>query len=134
MKLRHLGVSLVLFLATSSPALAGAGAVSLSEKASLQAAMQRHIENTLVKGRYLHLDGESGEIHALRPLAAHPEILQMGEYFVLCADFQAEDGSEVNIDFFLARKGQSFVVFDEQVENRELVLRLIKSGKAKRAH
>ena len=110
----------------------GSFASTASEKASLQAAMQRHIDSALVDGRYLHLDTDTGEVRALRPLAAHPIILRMGEYFVLCADFRAEDGREVNVDFFLARKGRSYVVFDEQVENRALVKRLMKSGKASR--
>ena len=130
MNFRHLGILLVLCLAASTPAPAGHSAVSPSEKASLQAVMQQHIQHAMVDGRYLHLDGETGDVRALRPIGAHPEILRMGEYFVLCSDFQAEDGSEVNIDFFLARKGRSFVVFSEQVENRELVRRLLDSGEA----
>ena len=108
---------------------ASEGSISLAEKASLQAAMQRHIDSVLVTGRYLHMDEDSGEVRALRPLAAHPVILRMGEYYVMCADFRGENGAEVNVDYYLARKGSSFVVFDEQVENRALVHKLMKSGK-----
>lgn len=94
--------------------------------------MQRHIDTSLVNGRYLHVDSRSGTVRALRPMAAHPLIMRMGEYFVLCADLRADDGSEVNIDFFVARSDRSFVVFDAQVENRALVKRLMKSGKLAR--
>ncbi len=118
-----LGVS-----AFASPSL------SLSEKATLQAAMQTHIDRSLVDGVFLRLNEGTGEVESLRPAAAHPAILRMGKYFVLCSDFRSEAGETVNIDFFLAPKGNGgYVVFSQQVENRALVERLMKSGLAERA-
>lgn len=131
MTIRHLALT-GLLLVLCSTALAHEHPISLSEKASLQAAIQKHIDRTMVDGRYLHLDVKSGEVQGLRPLAAHPVIFRMGEYFVLCADFRGPDGDEVNIDDYLARKGRSFVVFDEQVENRALIKQLMKKGKLTR--
>jgi len=106
--------------------------VSVSEKASLQAAMQRHIDRSLVNGAYLHLNPKSGDVRRLHPVTAHPAILQMGNYFVLCFDFRDDGGKPVNVDFYMARKGQSYVVFHAAVENRALLGRLMKTGKVAR--
>jgi hypothetical protein len=119
---------LAVIVLTCCSGLATASSISLSEQASLQAAMQRHIDNALVQGRYLYLDAAKGEVRPLRPMAAHPIIMRMGEYFVLCSDFRDDQGADVNIDFYIARKGRSFVVFDEQVENRALIKKLMKRG------
>ncbi len=132
MKFNQLGIILGLCVALGLSVPSEAAAVSAGEQASLQAAMQRHIDSALVEGRYLRLDADTGEVLALRPMAAHPVILRMGEYFVLCADFRAENGAKINIDFYLARKGRSFVVFDEQVDNRALIRQLMNSGKLAR--
>ena len=118
-------------------ALLGASAfasssISLSEKATLQAAMQTHIDRSLVDGAFLRLNETTGEVEPLRPAAAHPVILKMGKYFVLCSDFRSESGATVNVDFFLAPKGNGYMVFDQQVENRALVERLMQSGLAER--
>lgn len=94
--------------------------------------MQRHIDSGMVNGNYLQLNETTGQVRELRPLAAHPIILRMGEYFVLCSDFRNRDGQNVNIDFYLAEKGRGYFVFDEMVEQRELVKRLMKAGKLER--
>ena len=130
MRARFAAVLVAGFLLSAS-ALAGPS-LSLSTKASLQAAMQRHIDRALVGGVLLHLDDETGQVRPLRPMAAHPEILQMGEFFVLCADFRAANGDKVNVDFFLVPEGKRFVVFSQQVENHALLARLMRSGRAKR--
>ena len=119
-------VALFAASAFASPSL------SLSEKATLQAAMQTHIDRSLVDGAFLRLNESTGEVETLRPAAAHPVILKMGKYFVLCSDFRSESGATVNVDFFLAPKGNGYMVFDQQVENRALVERLMQSGLAER--
>ena len=94
--------------------------------------MQRHIDRSLVNGAYLHLNSDTGDVRRLHPVTAHPTILQMGNYFVLCFDFRDDGGKSVNVDFYMARKGQSYVVFHAAVENRALLGRIMKAGKAKR--
>ena len=106
--------------------------LSLSEKATLQAAMRLHIDRSLVDGVFLSLNEGTGEVESLRPAAAHPVILKMGKYFVLCSDFRSESGETVNVDFYLAPKGNGYVVFDQKVEDRALIERLMKSGLAER--
>lgn len=99
---------------------------------AMQAAMQRHIDRTLVNGAYLHLDMNTGEVHLLYPAQAHTTVLSMGDYFVLCSDFRdAADGS-VNVDFYLAREDDRFVVFHSVVDDRDVLRQWLREGKARR--
>lgn len=113
-------------------ALPAQGDVSLADRALLQATMQRHIEASLVDGKFLHVNPSSGEIVGFDVDDAHPMILTHGEHFILCASFKDAKGAHVNVDFFVARRDNGFVVFNQQVDNREVVARLMKSGAAKR--
>ena len=121
--------SLVLLLA-SLPVRALS--LSLGEKATLQAAMQQHIDENLINGAYLHLNFETGDVQELYPTASHPMILRMGPYFVLCSDFIKGDGDHYNVDFYLAPRGDGYKVFLAEVENRAPLKRLMKLGKADR--
>ena len=119
-------------------ALTGTGAsggqkLDVAVKAKLQAAMQQHIERNLIDGAYLQLDTTSGQVRVLHPYKAHPVILTMGEHFILCSDFRDDKGKTVNVDFYMARRGQSYVVFHNTVDNHELLARLMKAGQVKRA-
>jgi hypothetical protein len=110
-----------------------ASALSLQDKATLQAAMQRHVDRQSVEGAYLHLDAKSGDVVKLHPVTAHPMIMRMGENFVLCFDFRDSAGKDVPIDFYMARKKDSFVVFHASVSDRSVLQRLMQSGKVVRA-
>jgi len=110
-----------------------AWALSLGEKAGLQAAMQRHIDRQMVDGVFPYLDPASGQVRALHPVTAHPMILKMDRHYVLCFDFRDDRGNDVEVDFYLARKDASFVVFHTAIGNRELLQRLMRDGKVGRA-
>ena len=110
-----------------------AWSISLSEKASLQAAMQRHIDRQLVDGAFLHLDLKAGVVRRLHPVNAHPVILRMGKYYVLCFNFRDDKGKPVEIDFYVARKAQSYVVFNTAVSSRHLLKRLMAAGRVVRS-
>ncbi len=77
---------------------------------------------------YLYLESQSGEVRALHPVTAHPAILSMGPYYVLCFDFRDDRGKDVNVDFYLARKDTSYVVFHAAVDTRTVLNRLIQDG------
>ncbi len=111
----------------------GAQALSLGEKAELQAAMQRHVDRQSIEGTYPALDAESGTMLRLHPVTAHPMILQMGDNFVLCFDFRDDKGADVPVDFYITRKEDSFVVFHMAARNRELLHSLMKAGKVTRS-
>ena len=106
--------------------------LSLTEKVLLQSAMQQHVERSTVDGAFLHLNADSGEVRALQQEESHPMIIRMGKYFVLCASFRDEKGEHVNVDFYLAPQDKAYVVFQSLVEDREILLRLMKKGVASR--
>ena len=101
-------------------------------KASLQVAMQQHIDRSLVNGAYLYLDPATGSVNKLYPVSPHPMIMRMGEFFVLCADFRNDQGTTVNIDFYLAQAGRRYVVFHTAVAQRDMLERWMKAGKIER--
>lgn len=125
---------LALFLGLSPGLFASSGyALTLGEKASLQAALQRHVDRQMVGGVYLYLDASTGETKSLHPVTAHPMIMQMGDKFVLCFDFRDGKGKTVEVDYYLAAKNNSYVVYHTAINNRQLLMRLVKAGKVKRA-
>lgn len=129
--MRMILVIAVLFgLGTTS--VAAETSPSLNEKAALQAAMQRHIDRTLVDGVILHLDRTSGEVRRLHPVTAHPMILVYGDHFVLCFDFRDDAGNNVPIDYYMARQGSSYAVFHTAVADRALLQDLMAAGKVTR--
>ena len=107
-------------------------AMNIGEKTLLQVGMQKHIDDLLVDGAYLHLKKDTGEVRELYPLKAHPMILKMGKFFVLCSHFKDKDGKEANVDFYMARRGTSFVVFQALVDERKPLQKLMKAGKITR--
>lgn len=128
---RNLFIGLALAVSVGTGASAGQS-ISLAEKAALQAAMQQHIDRILVDGAFLQLDTASGHVRALHPYKPHPVILRMGEYFVLCSDFRDDKGKTVNVDFYMARRGRSYAVFQSVMDGDVLLKRLMKAGTVKR--
>ena len=116
--LRVLLTSVVLTLGAAATD-ATANNIGIAEKAALQATMQRHINRQLVDGAYLHLIKATGKIRKLYPVSAHPVILQVGKYFVLCSDFRDKDGKNANIDFYVARRDSGYLVFQAVVDDRQ---------------
>ena len=100
-------------------------------KVRLQSDLQKHIYRSLVDGAFHTLDSQTGEVKALYPLVSHPMILTMGKYYVMCADFRDEDGNNVDIDFYMIKKPKGFQVFSAEVNNHELLEKMMQSGKAK---
>jgi hypothetical protein len=118
-------------LAFCSSALA-AEKVGAADKAALQAAMRQHVDRQLVQGGFLDLNLGTGAVRSLHPVTAHPVLLRMGQYFVLCTDFRDVDGKPVNIDFYMVRRGKSYVVFRTEVNNHAPLDRLMSEGKVAR--
>jgi hypothetical protein len=110
----------------------GAQALELSEKVALQAAMQRHVDRTMIDGTYLDLDLQQGTFSKLYPVTAHTIIMQMGAHYVLCYDFRDEAGKKVEMDLYLARKGKSYVVFHTTLRQRAQLMALMQQGKVER--
>ena len=122
MRLTILSLMLLGFASTSM------AATETVDKARLQAAMQQHIERHLVDGAILHLDPETGEVEPLYPTQAHPMILAMGDYFILCADLRDKDGNAMPLDLYMAPRGRSYAVFHSEIDNRTLLQKLMRDG------
>lgn len=124
----------VLALPFSAPSQAASDdkIVGIAGKALLQASMQTFIDGRLVYGAFLTVGRDDGKIRKLFPSSAHPMIFRQGKFFVLCSDFRDEKGKSVNVDFYLAQRGKSYVVFDTVVDDRVALKRLMKAGLVKR--
>jgi len=120
---------LIVSLANMSGVAYGA---KIAEKAAMQAAMQQYIDGRLVEGAYLHMNMETGKVSRFYPSKAHPMILSMGKFFVLCTDFRDAGDGAVNADFYLARENGRFVVFNVAIDDRVMLKRQIGEGKAQR--
>ena len=100
-------------------------------KVRLQSDLQKHIYRSLVNGAFHTLDSKTGEVIALYPRVSHPMILQMGEYYVMCADFRDDAGNDVDIDFYMIKKPRGYQVFRAEVNNHALLEGLMRDGIAK---
>jgi hypothetical protein len=123
---------LAALISLSGPCLQAAAAdeLTLSERAALQATMFRYIDREAIKGSFLHVDISQGTVESISPVKGHPMIVRMGDYFVLCTNFRREDGKDVNVDFYLAKRDAGFEVFHTEIDNRKALERLIDRGKA----
>lgn len=100
------------------------------ELATLQAAMQSHIDQNLVDGALLHLDEKTGKVRPLYPAKAHPMIMAVGSYYFLCADFRDENGKKVMVNFFAAKDHDRYVIFHTDFNENEALEHLVeKNGK-----
>lgn len=112
------------------PATANA-TVTISEKIQLQATVKQAVDRNLVDGKFYYFDAQTSKIEALYPAKPHPKILSIGDHFIVCADFRKRDGKTVNVDFFLTRQENGFVLFDTVVGDREPIDRLMLSGQVR---
>tara|TARA_E500000318_G_C3541890_1_gene204972 strand:+ start:299 stop:703 length:405 start_codon:yes stop_codon:yes gene_type:complete len=111
---------------------APAVALTLSEKAAIQAFMQRHVDGKLIDGALLYLNQKTDEVQRLHPVTAHPMILTMDEHYVLCFDFRDDGGKTVPVDYYIARRDSEYVVFHTSIAERTLLKRLMSEGKVSR--
>ena len=120
------------FIVLASSALA-ANVLDTASKTALQAGMQQFIERSTVNGVYLHLDLASGNLRSLHPVNAHPMILRMGENFVLCGSFRDAKGNTIPVDYYMTKRGNRYIVFQAEVENRDALHKLMDAGKVVQA-
>lgn len=108
-----------------------AQSVSTNERILLQATMQKSINQQLVDGKYFYFDAINSKVQIVYPAKTHPMIVSYGNHFVLCTNFRTKEGKEVNVDFYITRRNDSFVVFDTLVDDRAPLHKLMKAGVAK---
>ena len=113
----------------SGSSMAFAGQISMEDKVQLQTSMQRYIQSVEVDGVIPHVNLGDGTIADLVAIKAHPMILEFGDKFVLCTDFRDPEGKFVNVDFYISKGSQGYVVFQTEINNRAPLENLMKAGK-----
>jgi len=101
-------------------------------KAELQSGLQRSIDRSLIDGAFQRVNMETGDIEEYFPVDVHAMILTMGDTYVMCSDLKTPDGKSVTVDYYLAQKGNRYVVFQTEIDNRAPLKSLMKSGAATR--
>ena len=106
-------------------AAANAAKLSMADRALFQATMQQSIDYATIDGAYLHLNATTGVVKKIYPAKNHVMILHMGQHFVLCTEFRNAAGKNINVDFYIARKKQTFVVFHTAVDDRKSLMKMM---------
>lgn len=120
---------LVVVAALSVPSISVADTTEL--KTTLQSSLQRSIERLTIEGGFQRINLETGETEVFYPVDTHPMILRLGSTFVMCSDLKRPDGSSVQVDYYLTKKGRGFALVQTEIDNRAPLRALIKAGKAK---
>jgi hypothetical protein len=74
-------------------------------RTGIQAAMNEHIKDNMVDGRYAIYDAEKGELKWLTLDKLHEGIVKKGDFYVSCADFVDAQGKKYDIDYLVAKEG-----------------------------
>lgn len=112
-----------------NPVLA-ADPLSTQDRVALQATMAQYIEQHTIGDAFLHVDTRTGDVQQLYPATQHPMLVRLNSVIVLCADLRTKDGKTVNADFYAARDGSQFVIFQSEIGNREPLQALLMKGMA----
>lgn len=127
---QKLGMVTALSLAlVFSAGSASASQISVEKKVELQASMLQHINAMTIDGVIPYVSLSDGSIADLVPTKAHPMILSFGDKYVLCTDFRNPEGEFVNVDFYLTKNEDRYVVFQTEINNREPLNKLMEDGK-----
>jgi hypothetical protein len=125
---------LALLLALGAGARPGAAVaaepLTTADKVALQSTMAQYIDQHTVGDAFLHVDPATGDVQKLYPVTQHPMIVRLKDVVVLCADLRTKDGQTVNADFYAAREGGQFVIFQTEIGNRAPLQALVMKGAA----
>lgn len=131
---KHLwAIAACVSFAVCAPA-AVAGPLGNNELVELQAAMQSHIDQSIVNGALLAIDANTGNLNQYYPTKAHPKVMTMGDNFVLCAEVVDDDGKESMANFYVAREGSRYVVFQTTFGADPALERMMKDGRVAMAN
>ena len=109
--MKTLASLVLLSLLAAAPALsADDPSIQGDRRTGIGTAMTSFIDGQSVDGKLLHYDPVAGELLQLELLELHSGIVQKGDFFVSCADFQAADGRKVDIDFLVVPAGSGYRV------------------------
>ncbi len=111
-----------------------AGSLGDNDLVALQAAMQSHIDQSVINGALLAIDAKTGELEHYYPTKAHPKVMTMGDNFVMCAEMVDDDGKESMANFYVAREGGRYVVFQSTFGADPALEQMMKDGRVAMAN
>lgn len=117
---------LAALLAGPASAVKADGKITPQARMNLQLALMDYISERAPTGAFTYLDPVRKQLVALRFTHLHPVILPFDDYYVLCADFRAEDGTHVELDFLLSADGPDHRVIQTLIDQRPLVMATVK--------
>jgi hypothetical protein len=131
MAIRPLLCVIAIVLSFCSLPVAARVPVDIRELAALQATMQQYVDRKSVDGAYLYFDTNAAQVRELYPVTGHPMVMKMDQHFVLCYDFLDAKGEKVEVDYYIARKTDGFVIFHEAIGARNVLVTMMNSGRVK---
>lgn len=85
------------------------------QRADIQAAMQTHIEEAMLDGKYVIFDAVEGGLYRLEMDNLHEGIVRKGEFFVSCADMRNANGDLFDLDFLVAEDNGEYRVIQSLI-------------------
>ena len=85
-------------LAADDPSIKG------GKRTSIQTAMNEHIKENSVDGRYILYDPIDDKVLRLKLDDLHDGIVKKADYYVSCADFTSANGTYYDLDFMVVEK------------------------------
>lgn len=107
-----------------------AAADELDIKAKLQSTMQLYIEENAVEGVLRVFNPKAKAHEEVELLTAHPKIMTGKDIYVLCYDVLNDQSKRTDIDFYVKRTGDTFLVKSVVVSNHSVMAEALRSGKA----
>ena len=122
-----LGLGLCLSLL---PLGASADIDTIELKTLLQSNLQRSIDRMLIEGGFARIDFQTGQTQVFYPVDTHPQIIAMGDNFVMCSDLKRADGTSVTVDYYMVPDGKKFALVQTEINNRAPLMKLVENGLA----
>lgn len=95
----------MLIIATGSVVAGDDPSIRGQQRTAIKSAMNSHISNTLVGGKFVIFDAQSGELMRLQFKELHKGVVKKGDFFVSCADFEDKKGKLYDLDFLVTPLG-----------------------------
>lgn len=92
--------------------------LDVQTRVELQRTLAQYVSAKTEDGIYPFFDVEAGEPRRLTLKKLHPVIFQKEGYYLMCADFMDEEGSDVLVDYIVRKRGAQYLVEQEVAGRR----------------
>ena len=112
-----MGLVLVLWGGGGVNVVAGDSGISVDMRRGVQSAIQDHVDQHLVSGRYVIYDAVAGHLKKLKLDEIHEGIARVGDFYVACADFVDPKGVKYDLDLLVIEDNGQFRVLETVVHS-----------------